>query len=242
MTSLLFQDFNVRSKEVSKYFIFLKSLEQGSTQLNMKNFKGNSKIKIVDSELLKTLKASAFLLLYNLVEATMRNAIEAIFDELRNQGVSYDQIRPELKKIVLKNLKKRNTDKVFSSITLISLDIIAVCFDKQDLFSGNIDGRLIKDTANEYGFSYVTDYLRTGNGMDLLTVKTNRNDLAHGFKSFAEVGRDKSADELVEIKNKVVRYLRQILQNIEQYLINQEYLDTFTSITPTTSTSTTSTP
>ena len=225
MTSALFQDFNKRSKEVSKYFIFLKSLEQGTTKLSMTGKGGSPKIREIDAELIKTLKASSFLLLYNLVEATMRNAIEAIFDELRGKGVSYDQISPKLKKIVLKNLKKRNPDKIFSSITAISLDIITAGFDKQDLFSGNIDGRKIIDTATEYGFSHLTDYARTAHGSDLLTVKSNRNDLAHGIKSFAEVGRDKSAAELLEIKNKIVRYLKQILQNIEQYLSNKVYLD-----------------
>jgi len=222
MTSGLFQDFNERSKEVSKYFIFLKNLEQEAIQLSMKE---NSKVKTIDSELLKTLKASGFLLLYNLVEATMRNAIEAIFDELRDKRVSYDNIKPKLKKIILKNFKKRNPDDIVRSITDISLDIITVCFDRQDLFSGNVDGREIKKTAEKYGFSHRTNGSKTGNGNDLLTVKTNRNDLAHGFKSFSEVGRDKSADELLEIKNKVLRYLRQILENIEQYLSDQEYLD-----------------
>jgi hypothetical protein len=222
MTSGLFQDFNERSKEVSKYFIFLKNLEQEAIQLSMKK---NSKVKTIDSELLKTLKASGFLLLYNLVEATMRNAIEAIFDELRDKRVSYDNIKPKLKKIILKNFKKRNPDDIVRSITDISLDIITVCFDRQDLFSGNVDGREIKKTAEQYGFSHRTNGSKTGDGNDLLTVKTNRNDLAHGFKSFSEVGRDKSADELLEIKNKVLRYLRQILENIEQYLSDQEYLD-----------------
>lgn len=113
MTSALIQDFTERSKEVSKYFIFLKSLEQGTTKLSMDGKGDSSKIKVIDPELLKTLKASGFLLLYNLVEATMRNVIEAIFDRLRSEGISYDQIRPELKKIVLRNLKKRNPDRIF---------------------------------------------------------------------------------------------------------------------------------
>jgi hypothetical protein len=232
MTSALFQDFNERSREVSKYFIFLKSLEQGTTKLSMVGNGESPKIREIDSELIKTLKASGFLLLYNLVEATMRNAIEAIFDELRSQGVSYDQISPQLKKIVLKNLKKRNPDRIFSSITAISIDIITAGFDKQDLFSGNIDGMKIRETATEYGFSHQTDYARTGDGSDLLTIKSNRNDLAHGFKSFSEVGRDKTADELLEIKNKTVKYLKQILQNIAQYLSNEGYLDSFTSGNP----------
>lgn len=232
MTSTLFQDFNERSREVSKYFIFLKSLEQGTTKLSMTGKGGSPKIREIDPELIKTLKASGFLLLYNLVEATMRNAIEAIFDELRGKRVSYDQISPELKKIVLKNLKKRDPDKIFSSITAISIDIINAGFNKDDIFAGNLDGREIQKTATAYGFSHITDYLKTGHGQDLLTVKSNRNDLAHGNKSFAEVGRDKSADELLEIKNKVVRYLRQILLNIEQYLSNQDYLDSSNGGTP----------
>ncbi len=96
---------------------------------------------------------------------------------------------------------------------------------KENLFSGNIDGKRIRITADEYGFSHTTDYAKTAHGSDLVTIKTNRNLLAHGFKSFAEVGRDKTADELLEIKSKVIRYLRQILQNIEQYLVNKDYLD-----------------
>jgi hypothetical protein len=225
MKSRLFKDFSQRSKEVSKYFIFLKTLEQGTIKLSMEGMDGKPKIKKLDSDLEKTLKASCFLLLYNLVESTMRNAIEAIFDELSTQEVSFDKVRPEIKKIVLRNIKKCNPDKIIVSITTISIDIISACFDKEDLFSGNIDGKLIKDLASDYGFSYKTDARKTGNGQDLLTIKSNRNDLAHGIKSFSEVGREKSADELLMIKSKVINYLKQILMNLETYLDNKEYLN-----------------
>ncbi|NEP59904.1 MAG: hypothetical protein F6K31_23350 [Symploca sp. SIO2G7] len=225
MTSTLFQDFKERTKEVNKYFIFLKSLEQGTTKLITEEKNGVTTIQKIDPELEKTLKASGFLLLYNLVEATMRDAIEAIFEELRSKGVSFDNIRPELQKIVLKNLARRNPDKVLMEITAISLDIITAGFDKGEIFSGNIDGREIRKTAEMYGFSSSTDYAKTGDGQDLLTVKTNRNDLAHGVKSFAEVGRTQTIGDLLRIENKVVEYLRQILQNIETYLANKDYLD-----------------
>jgi hypothetical protein len=225
MTSLLFQDFDERAKEVRKYFIFLKNLEQGSIQLSMTGMAGKNKIRKIDSELEKTLKASGFLLLYNLIESTMRNAIEAIFEEIKNKKVSFDQVRPEIKIIIIKNLKKRKPDKILEKITAISVDIIEASFDKEDLFSGNIDGRLIKQISNDYGFSCRTDSRRTGNGDDLLTVKSNRNDLAHGVKSFAEVGKEKSPDELLKISKKVIIYLKEILQNIETYLTNQDYLE-----------------
>lgn len=75
-----------------------------------------------------------------------------------------------------------------------------------------------------YGFSYQTTPKKTQNGSDLLTVKTNRNDLAHGFKSFEEVGKDATADDLLKIQKRVIFYLREILQNIESYLSNEDYL------------------
>jgi hypothetical protein len=52
----------------------------------------------------------------------------------------------------------------------------------------------------------------------------NRNDLAHGNKSFADVGRDVTIEDILKIKEEVVEYLRQILINIENYLENKEYL------------------
>jgi hypothetical protein len=191
----------------------------------MEGIAGKNKTRKIDSKLEKTLKASGFLLLYNLVESTMRNAIEAIFEEIKNKKVSFDQVRPEIKIIIIKNFKKRKPDKILEKITAISIDIIEASFDKEDLFSGNIDGRLIKQIANNYGFSCKTDSRKTGNGDDLLIVKSNRNDLAHGVKSFAEVGKEKSPNELIKISKQVIKYLKEILQNIETYLTKQDYLE-----------------
>ena len=69
MKSTLFKDFDERAQEVSKYFLLLKNLEQGSILLSMGNVK-NTKTKNIDTELAKTLKATGFLLLYNLIEST----------------------------------------------------------------------------------------------------------------------------------------------------------------------------
>lgn len=224
MKSTLFRDFDERAQEVSKYFLLLKNLEQGSILLSMGNEK-NTKIKNIDTELSKTLKATGFLLLYNLIESTIRNAIEAIFDDVVNQKVAFDDLRDEIKKIVIQNFKNnKSTDKLLKSIDNITLDIIMAGFEKEKLFSGNIDARKIKQTADAYGFSYKTNARKTQDGYDLLKIKTNRNDLAHGFKSFEEVGRQASANELLQIKIRVVCYLREILQNIEIYISKQEYL------------------
>ncbi|MEG4283746.1 MAE_28990/MAE_18760 family HEPN-like nuclease [Microcoleus sp. A006_D1] len=222
-------DFNTRAQEVDDYFIFLEGLIKQTTKLSIADDAGTYKIHSLNYELEKTLKANGFLLLYNLVESTMRNAIEAIFDELTNQTISFDQLKPKIKIIVLQNLKNCSPNKINLQINQISTDIITATFDREELFSGNVDARLIKEIAEKYGFSYKTEFTRTKNGQNLVVVKSNRNDLAHGVKSFEEVGRDNTIEELLEIKNEVIEYLRQILEHIKTYLDNQEYLDVTTN-------------
>ena len=238
-------DFHTRAKEVNDYFIFLENLEKQTTKLAIIDPAGTYKIQSLDtelvntlidpaatykmqsldSELAKTLKANGFLLLYNLVESTMRNAIEAIFDEFKNKAISFDRLKPKIKLIVLQNLKNRSPNKIHSTINQISTDIITATFEREELFSGNVDARLIKEIAEKYGFSYQTNAKDTKNGENLLVVKTNRNDLAHGIKSFEEVGRDQTINKLLEIKEEIVEYLTQILENIRDYLDNEEYLE-----------------
>ena len=224
--SFVIQDFNELSEEVSKYFIFLQDLEQGKVKL-IKEIQGNNKANKIDVELENTLKGSAYLLLYNLIESTMKNAIEAIFQELQEKDVSFDKIRPELKKIILVNLKGRNPDKILEKIQDISLDIVSIGFNKEELFTGNIDSKLIRETAKKYGFdSQTDDKKRTNDKISYLRlIKNNRNDLAHGNRPFGAVGKSKTADELIEIKKTIVEYLKGILENIETYIDNKEYLD-----------------
>jgi len=221
-------DFNTRAQEVDDYFIFLHGLIKQTTKLSVADSAGQDQIQSLNPELAKTLKANGFLLLYNLVESTMRNAIEAIFDEFKNQAISFDQLKPEIKMIVLQNLKNRSPKKIHLQINQISIDIITATFEREELFSGNVDARLIKEIAEKYGFSCKTEPTKTKDGQNLLVIKRNRNDLAHGVKSFEEVGRDQTIEELLEIKEEVIEYLRQILENIKTYLDNQEYLDVTT--------------
>src|SRR5262249_55237107 len=148
--------------------------------------------------LFKTLKANGFLLLYNLMESTLKNAIEAIFDEFGSLGVSYEQCSQDVRRIVLANLKKHSVDSIEPDIANISIDVVAKTFRKEELFSGNVDARKIRDVASEYGFQHPQR-----KSDELLTVKTNRNDLAHGNKSFADVGRDFDMQRLESIRSEV---------------------------------------
>jgi HEPN superfamily protein len=82
-------------------------------------------------------------------------------------------------------------------------NVVIATFRKEELASGNVDARLIREIAKLYGFS-----VPSMKSDELLTVKTNRNDLAHGQKSFAEVGRDFDVARLEQIRSVVIAFFQ----------------------------------
>lgn len=207
-------DFATRSGEIQVYFQFVCDIVEGNCSIN-------PPMAPADFECFKkTAKANGFLLLYNLMESTIGNAIEAIFDELRRGGVRFDDCRIEVQRVILNNLRKHNVDRIHPKLSDISLHIVTETFRKKQLFSGNVDARKVRNTADEFGFA------APPNGHRLVEVKVARNDLAHGDKSFAEVGRDSTTVDLRQIESHVVDYLSEMLTSIETYLDAKAYLAT----------------
>jgi hypothetical protein len=212
-------DFATRSEEVTRYFHFLQRFD-------------DRRVTFIDAAtdpftfsppeqlaLFKTLKANGFLLLYNLVESTSKNAIEAIFDEFKSQGVSFDHCRAEVKKIILENLRKHNVEAILPALSALSIDVMVSTFSKDRLFDGNVDAKHLRKVAKTYGFRNPRK-----KSDELLTVKSNRNDLAHGNKSFADVGRDYDVDRLEKIRIEVVTFLKELLDNVADYITSRSYL------------------
>lgn len=216
----VFVDFKTRAREVDGYFKFVHRL--ADEEVSLRNIENNEDAFSTGEheELVKTLKAACYLLLYNLVESTMRNAVEAIFDELKSKGISFDECRQELRQEILRNLKRRNTDKLLPKLITLARDVIYETFERNENFSGNLDARMIRQTAQRFGFAVPTGHQFTM----LQTVKDLRNDLAHGVKSFAEVGRNASPSDLEEARAQTVEILAQTLTNISKYLEERHYL------------------
>jgi len=224
------RDFNDRVNEIELYFSFIENIVLKEAKL----IYPDNTIEVLSSDLSKILKANSFLLLYNLSESCIKNAIEKIYTTLNNEGVSYDDLISSIKIEIIKFLKNNTNPKDFAeNINSITYDIIMKCFDSEKVLSGNLDAKKVKDLALRYGFSSSIlpivnlDGTRTPiDTMDILVVKNKRNDLAHGIYSFKECGKEYTPQDLIRIKNNVIAYLRQILDNIETYIIDKDYLTT----------------
>jgi hypothetical protein len=212
-------DFQTRSREIEGYFRFV--LRLAKQEVALQASPGTAGYSTHEhEELLKTFKATCYLLLYNLVESTMRNAIEAIFDELQGSRASYDDCRAELKREILKNFKKRDMEKLLPKLLSLARDVVHETFERSETFAGNLDARTIRLTAKRFGFAEPA-----GAAFYMLqTVKDARNDLAHGVKSFADVGRNSTPTDLELARTQTVSILTETLQNIDKYLKEKEYL------------------
>ena len=199
--------FQERVNEINLYFTFIEGFIPDNN----------------NEDINKILKSNMILMLYNLVESSMSNAVEEIHNSIHASNISFNLLKVALKEVIIKHLNNKNPKNFVASVNDIALDIVKKSFDKQKVFNGNVDSRKIKELSVIYGFSSNTIYANTKNGQSLLDIKGKRNDLAHGTFSFVEVGKDYSTQDLEKMKNEAISYLTEIINNIERYLLNQDY-------------------
>jgi MAE_28990/MAE_18760-like HEPN len=226
--SVLITQFEDRVTEIELYFDFLRlvvvekaSLAHGSKRSKMKEF---------DTELIKILKANAFLLLYNLVESSIRDGLRRIYEAIAKEGLTYERLRRELREVWVHNMVSPDPSRAVEKSTMRVVELIEkivanelVTFDVKFIsVSGSLDAAKVRDLADRYGFSHKTSAKAQG-GAVLVDVKRERNNLAHGHKSFAECGRDLTYKNLLMTKNRAIVYMRQILNNVDHYIDNKHY-------------------
>ncbi len=215
-------DFEKRVKEIELYFTHLEYIEEKDAQIFFPK-RNQRKYVDYDIELTKVFKANLFLLLYNLAESSIKQSLNEIYDSITAENIKYKDVIDEIKKIWIEekhsNFRNKGVSNIFTTINNLTEDIIDIRFNSK-IISGNVDGQKIRAFSSKYGFSN-NSHRNANNGVKLLQVKTQRNNLAHGNISFAECGRNYTISDLREIKKQVIIYLRSILKNIEKY-INQK--------------------
>ncbi len=225
--------FAKREQEINVYFDFL---EKTITQKAHLQFKDKA-IESIQVELFPTLRANTVMMLYNMMEAVMRQCIDAIHLAISDEKapVSYGVAIPNIQKIWIEyaynNFQKNDASgqiwDILQSISNDVINIVEVNDDDQSYLSkvkgvnisGGVDLRKAKMLAAKYGWNMSTITA----GSHALTIKTNRNLLAHGRLSFNECGNRFQLSELQIIKADIFLFLTQIIDAIDNYLSQQNY-------------------
>lgn len=216
-------EYNRRLNEVTLYFEIIKLLDKGNCSITCKDINGICTEKIIDNELAKIMKANGFLLLYNLIEATVRNSISAILNSISTDKLTFRLLSDNLKKLWIHQEinKTKDTSKFKEKVSELSekilneslLDFSQECVN----ISGNIDAQKIRDIAKKFG------YLEPKDGRGLQTIKDKRNQLAHGEFTFSDIGKNYTSNELIDYKSEVISFIENVLNNVEAYINSKGY-------------------
>ena len=163
-----------------------------------------------------TLKATLFLLYYNLMESIVYSMFEMLFDEVAVNCSDFNQLDPQLQI----QYKKYDNNGTMAENDLLKLDLSKYS-GKITLFSGNIDARAIRTLLKNWGFA--DDFHATGEAK-LHDIRNFRNILAHGERAFKDVGKSLSLSDMQKYGTVTYKYLSQIVSVANLYFEEKKYL------------------
>ena len=211
--------FEDRKEEINFYYSIMIEIESADGHIET----------IDNNRLVKIMKSNLLLMLYNLVEACVVSGMMEIYEDLKNDGCSYNSVISEIQYIWAKNeineiygptteriAYENRVQRIIQNITsespiILSRDALGV--------SGNLNAKKIKEICDRHRIRY---RLET-RGELLERVKLERNNLAHGDVSFSDCARNLSLSDLETIKNEVFLFIDGILKGMTDYYIGKQY-------------------
>lgn len=216
-------DLDEKLEELDCFLDHLGTLDsQGSTkELSLIERSGDVHKYIIDSSFVKTLKASTYLLLYNVVESTVSQAMEFIHSEFSEENVDVSDLNPGLQNEIVRQIRNNlDVDFIRGMSSPLGNAVVSSLYRKKGLISGNIDGKQISNIGKRYGFRVKPSC----DPKKLEFIKDQRNTLAHGESTFVDIGSQSSFTELKAYRENVETHLKCFLDTVEEYLLNKAYL------------------
>lgn len=224
-----------RSLEIAAYLDFLKVAVERRAMVSARD--GELQLPLA-LELTHTLKANLVLLLYSAMEATLVQLLDEMHDAIGANCSSADALNAQLLRVVLRTVKKDSKATVLSSASPLHTSLFRYWMDdwkgrtsgkdkRVDGISGSVDSLVFYEQLKKFGVVAQTVNDRPPAHLTdaaLQKVKTNRNELAHGEKSFTDLGRDLAVPTLEADSLAVFDTLKKIAAEVDSYLQSRRYL------------------
>jgi hypothetical protein len=212
-----------RFSEVGIFIKFLKELDR-APRLTGERFPSARQSSSV-------LKACTFLLLYNVVESCVRSALGQTYEDIVSDGLIYGESTQKIQELWLKQQLDVATDSA-NHQTYISLATkIAGSVSGQEIIkldsrklpiSGNLDSDVVRILCAKHGVNLKVAKWAKG-GVEMSTIKDQRNALAHGLKSFSECGRDYAVKDLERIYKQTQHFLNGFVKSVGAFNAGHRY-------------------
>ncbi|MEN5436713.1 MAE_28990/MAE_18760 family HEPN-like nuclease [Sphingobacterium faecium] len=227
-------EFNNRVCEIDSFYEILQVIELESPKISAYDLNESvEKVVVISPSKIDALRSTSYLLLYNLIESTIYNSITTIFDEIKDCELKYSEVIDDVQKYWLNNIYKHNDNKKKETIieTIINIsnkisnEIIELESNEIN-YGGSLDALKIFATAKSMKIDINNVHLiydKTKHGESLVDVKKKRNWLAHGEKSFIEVGSSSTFSQLKDTKKYICDFLSEFITSVETYIVNKHF-------------------
>ena len=237
---IAFQDtYDDRKKEIEDFLELMEFLEtkendrvDGVSKFSEFFHSEGTGIRLTYQSLINILKSNVSLMIYNIIEYTVANLIDSIYDEIRMNRLSYVDVNESIQGLWRKTILKSTSDpnanfntflkKNEEIITPILRNTTLEMNSRNTLPSGKLDGVSIKRTFESHGIQLQT---RSRNYRpDILEgIKENRNNLAHGSVSFVDAVRSDSISDIRKNETFVVAFLEELIDTVTTYIDEKRY-------------------
>ena len=211
-----------RKEDVEEYFRLLCFLLSFETHRNIsiQNI-DTGKSLVITQEMQCVAKAQSLILLYNLVESTVCDCLNAIYDAIQDESLIFGNVSDDIKNMWRNYLKRKNlSEKTKNDNDIINM---AIRFDSLAInISGSLDFRKIQEVFSKHG-CLLDNSSRDTIARSFLVVKNKRNLLAHGNISFSECGAHYLLSDLQKYKEHIVDYMQDVVNKTCDYIANKAY-------------------
>lgn len=227
-------EFNKRVDEIDSFYEILSLIELENPKISAYDINASVEKKmLINPAKIDTLRSTSYLLLYNLIESTIYNSITTIFDEIKDSRLKYFDIIDDVQKYWLNNVYKHDDKKkketIIETIMKIANQIFTHTIElasNEINYGGSLDAKTIFATAKSMKIEVGNIrriYDESIHGQILIDVKNKRNWLAHGEKSFTEVGSSSTFSQLDDAKKYICDFLGEYIASVEFYITNKHF-------------------
>ena len=225
--------FEERVDEVNQYFFFMASINQIDTHRKISSSESDSLRSLVNRDVQKITRSQCFLMLYNLVEATLRLGIQCILDAINDEKITFYQLTVKYQSLYLLGISSKyseqsNKKNIASALRQLLEDTnnnTIKFLDEISNSSGNVDFRFMEEQKKLFGIiskKALSDTENLKKGM--LKIKRERNLLAHGNKSFKKAAEMLTFGELIAYKDLIIEYLKIYIESVDSFTSNKGFL------------------
>lgn len=214
-------EYEKRKFEIEQYISLLELLDKDGAQVKHFDSEGEN----IPTNSFQVSKASFYLILYNLSEATVNAGVMSIYNKVKDESLSFSDIIEKLQIVWWNSHSESLTstenynliDKIYSLHRDCQNNNVPDFNNFISGVSGNIDAEAVRNVCHKYGIPVVSD------GRELETTKQNRNWLSHGNKSFCDIGQDLVLSDLKTVKERTFCFLDEYVTNVSEYLEQAQY-------------------